>query len=243
MENINLTNLIKNTQNNKNKSISGFTSSENMFEFLKIQNNTFKFVKNLTVYDLSSWIISKHTFISKSKKKNKYISFKRGTIIFADFGVNFNGEISYNHPGVILSETLDKVLVAPCSSGRLNKVFKDQNDPTTIYPQYLIGETAHGFSKQTVVLLDDVRWISKNRILNSFNIVDSSFFANLQDSFLKLFADVYTNKMETLNNLKELQLKEIEALNNLKESHLKEIENLKLKIKENEEIINKLQNK
>lgn len=228
MEKINLTNLIINTKNNTNKTIPGFTSSEDMFEFFKIQNNTFKFIKKLTLYDLSSWIISKHSFLNKSKSKKNYISYKRGTIILADFGVNFDGEISYNHPGVILNETSDKVLVAPCSTGRLRKAFKDPSDPTTIYPQYLIGEITHGFSKKTVILLDDVRWISKNRILNSFNIVDLTLFRKLQDSFLKIFADIYTKKIETLTQLKD--------------SQLKEIENLKLKIEENEKIIKEFQN-
>ena len=227
MEKINLTNLVANTKKNTNKTIPGFSSSEDMFEFFKVQNNTFKFIKNLSLYDLSSWVISKHSFLNKAKSKKNYISYKRGTIVLADFGVNFNSEISYNHPGVVLNQTSDKVLVAPCSTGRLRKAFKDPNDPATIYPQYLIGEKTHGFTKKTVILLDDVRWISKNRILNSFNIVDSNLFKKIQDSFLNIFADFYTKKIETLTQLKD--------------SQLQEIENLKLKIEENEKIIKKFQ--
>lgn len=227
MELIDVSKLVSNTKDNSNKQIQCFTSSEGMFEFFKLQNNFFKHTKsNLSLYDLSSWIISKNRFLLQQKSINNK-RYKRGQIIYIDFGINYNGEISYNHPGVVLSETYSKVLIVPCSSSRIRKAYDAKNK---LFPEYLIGEPTDGFTKKTVLLLDDVRWVSKSRILKDFPPISSNLFKNIQDKFLELSANVFLKKITTLENLKNSNSLEIEELKKQLEKKDLEIEELKEKI-------------
>ena len=134
MEKIKLTDLIINTKKNTNKNIKCEDSSETMFEFFKIQHNTFKQVKSdFSLHELSSWVTSKFNYLKQKKHKQNTFTYKKRQILLVDFGTNIRGEIAYNHPCVVLNSTKNKIFVAPCSSSRIKKV----NNPLTgtIYPQ------------------------------------------------------------------------------------------------------------
>jgi len=214
MEQINLAYLESIRQDRQNKTIDCKDCSETMLQYFYTIHNLFKFIKNtFKNFELALWIKSNEVFI---KRKNTFHSndYSIRDIVWVDFGSNVGGELSYEHPCIIVKNEFDKVFVIPCSSSKLSKAYDRTGN---LYPEFMIGKRTDGFSKNTAIILNNAKWISKSRILKKHNQRVSKTLYN--DIYNKLFAMIFEPKARLLDITKK-SLKEKETANiNLSEEN------------------------
>lgn len=149
-------------------------------------------------YTLMNWVIHIDRWIDNLSKdvKTKY---NRGDIVYVEWGaMNFGYEPSYEHPGVIVANGYNTVLVAPCSSQTFGKGHNGVFD--------LPKTDATGLTDDTGVSANAARWISKNRIINragsvlNIKVMDQvdEFLMN-QTFFYKVVKASYENEIFDLN--------------------------------------------
>lgn len=218
-----LLNLIKSDK--KNKNIKSKENHKAMLQFFYSQNNIFKFIStDFSVYELTLWIKSKANYINKKTTKNTTNYFPKN-ILFVDLGENLGSELSYEHVCVVLKAEYEKLFVIPCSSSRVARATNPKTG--TLFPEYLIGTTADGFTKETALLLNDAKWISKNRVISNtgYNISNSLFSAIYESVFSLLFPSK-SNQIAKLEQIKNENFIKIQNLNNIIKDQNDKIEKL-----------------
>ena len=118
-------------------------------------------LEELKIYD--HWV--------KDDRENPfYENYDVGSILYCDFGaMNFGFELSFPHPCVVLAQRKAFMLVAPCSTKKYGHNFDDILD----------GTTADGFQQNTGIIVDNVRWISKGRVIARMGKVRDDFLRKL----------------------------------------------------------------
>ena len=136
MEKLDL-NLIDAEKNKKDKVEKLINNHTLLGQFLLLQNNIFKFVKNFTIYEFCLWIKYMNFYILRKNEfyKNKY---KKGEIVYIELGANVGNELSYIHPCVILEENRDNIFVIPCSSSKVSKIYDKYGK---MYKEYILAKT------------------------------------------------------------------------------------------------------
>ncbi|MDF2650000.1 MAG: hypothetical protein K0Q73_5805 [Paenibacillus sp.] len=112
----------------------------------------------MDAYSMMNWIIHVDRW-RVNLGRTSITPYVRGDIVYVEWGaMNFGYEPSYEHPGVVISNGHNTVLVAPCSSQTYGKGHTGVFDlPTT---------DATGLTQDSGVSAGAIRWISKNRIIN-----------------------------------------------------------------------------
>lgn len=204
-------------------------------QFLLLQNNLFKFIKNFSCYEFCLWLKYKTLYIDR-KSTFSTQKYKKGDLIYVELGANIANELSYIHPCVVLENKQQDLFVIPCSSSKLSKAY-DKNG--NLFPEYLVGEPSDGFYRKTVLILNNVKWISKTRVVKNMGTINAPFLK-------KIFEETFTfnypmqsfilNKLDKKNKENEEKIKEltkiIEEKDKIINQQISEIENLKLTNKE-----------
>ena len=181
---------------------------------------------------LNNWLIRK-----SQKSTTKY---KLGDIIEFDCGLNFSGELSYRHTGIILEETDDMVLTAPTTSGE-SYIEKTSEKPGGIWYYKLVGKS-EGFDHDCVLMLNNIKMVSKRRIITSYGNISNTqnglqYFDKIKyELFSHYFPKQYLEyecKISDLNA--EIRNKNLEIQNLLKQN-----DDLTTKIKEQKSKISNL---
>lgn len=201
-------------------------------QFLLLQNNLFKFIKTFSCYEFCLWLKYKDLYINK-KRVHYTMGYKKGDLLYVELGANIGNELSYIHPCIVLEEKFQSLFVVPCSSSKVSKAINKKTGKP--YNEYLIGEQVDGFPKKTVLIFNNVRWISKTRVVRKIGTVDSGFLTKVfEKSFLynTPHKSYLLNKFQDLNNENEKKIKELEKIIEDKDKIInqqnEEIENLKL---------------
>lgn len=194
--------------------------------FAHSQVNTNDVLKEFTTYEMAHWTNNTDRWLSNRANTNT-TGYKRGTIIYADLGAtNFRYEPSFTHPCVVLDQNRNFILVAPCSSKKYGKG----------YPEIVDATPADGFSCNTGIQTNGIRWISKNRIISTIGTT-STRVLNCVDTLI--LNSIPLHKMQLIEKDNE-----IETITNEKDSLETEKEDLEATIKnllaENEELRKKL---
>ncbi|MGL4848134.1 MAG: type II toxin-antitoxin system PemK/MazF family toxin [Clostridium sp.] len=157
-----------------------------------------EFVLKLKEVEIKSIILSLRRWLSTKGKINK-VSFKRGDIVEIDLGLGYGFEMSYLHPCIILEDSnAGFSLVIPCSTGKFGKKNK-----------YIINGTKEdGFKKDTGVLIDSIRCISKTRINRKVGEVSLEFYDRINEKILLEFFKKQSMEVRNLKKDYEAVLKE-----------------------------------
>lgn len=158
--------LDKIIRGDSSETINAGSSSVCLSQFLNMISNFTSKANDFTESDLSlltkglQQFFNRRTFISC--KENIQV----GDIFNVDFGINYEPEMSYNHPGLILEEIGDLVLVVPSSTSptKLANAYhpiKNKNG----YWYYYEVDNSDGFAERCVLILGNVCTISKGRLL------------------------------------------------------------------------------
>lgn len=167
-----LTDIIKNV---KSKCISCIENNELMKIFTKCLGNIYEFAKtNFSCYELTCWIVSMNNYIDKKKVLNKTNNkaYNKRDILMVDFGIAYGYELGYKHVCVVIEEDKENVLVVPCTSSKVGK----KNRFGKPFPEYIEANDTDGFDKKTMIKLNGMKWISKDRVLDKKGEVTKEYF-------------------------------------------------------------------
>lgn len=161
-------------------------------------DNTDELIRSgFTKFELLLWIESNEIYI-KRKKTYFYNTYNLRDIVLIDLGQNVGNELSYEHFAIVLKNSYDKMFVVPCSSSKIKKAYNPKTG--TLYDEYLVGDVADGFSKKTVIMTRDAKWISKSRVLKRTGTISKPLFDQLYD---KIFIDLFEPRHHLLGVIKQ----------------------------------------
>lgn len=150
--------------------------------------NVIDTLKDLSIYDMAQWINNIDRWI-KNKTMENTKTYGRGCIVFLDLGAqNFRYEPSYTHPGVIIAENKNMVLIVPCSSKKYGKNLPGIIDATPL----------DGFGSNTGVQVDCLRWVHKNRIISAVGRAKGTILNKIDQHILDLIP-TYKKEISNLN--------------------------------------------
>lgn len=145
--------------------------------FSHSQTNVHDALQDFSTYEMAHWTSYIDRWLSNRSAKANTRGYKRGFIVLVDLGAsNFGHEPSFTHPAVVLAQTKDSLLIAPCSSKKYGKG----------YPEIIDASTSDGFSSNTGIQTNAIRWISKNRVIAQLGITTSQILNKIDALLLKL---------------------------------------------------------
>ena len=191
--------------------------------------NTNDIIKEFTTYEMAHWTNNTDRWLFNRRNVNT-AGYARGTIIYADLGAtNFKYEPSFTHPCLVLDQNRNFIMVAPCSSKKYGKG----------YPEIVDATPLDGFSCNTGIQTNGIRWISKNRVISTIgttstrvlNCVDSLILTSIPlHKMLLLEKSKEIDKLENEKNTLETEKAHLETIIT---DQLFEIEQLKKQLIEN----------
>lgn len=196
-------------------------------DLIEVSRNLDDRIRNWNLEDGVNWMLGFNSYVKDKtgtlhvKYSNSHI-FKRGEIVLVDFFGHFGTELTYEHPAIVLADNFDGLVIAPISS----PCYKDSNNRHVDLQKNIpdLGDLPNNCG----IKLEQIRFISKKRVLNKFNRVSNTNKLNEIDEVLMKTLTPYSYQQLIMNqrNLQsELDNKNMELIE--KE---KEIENLKLEI-------------
>lgn len=168
-------------------------------------------------------------------KKEKKISVQKGQVCQFEFGNNIFPEMSFEHRGLIMGQSKNLLYVLPiCTYNRKYKEHKEAFhlvDNNTKESKksicYLIKKNEFSFiSRDSVIKLDDLKSISKNRLIYNQGKMDinSDIFKSIEAKVIqRFFQDFYFNFVRMQSEI-ESKDNELNELKEIKEQMLKELE-------------------
>lgn len=147
--------------------------------------------------------------LSRTKKKSRRRC-PPGTIIEVEFGLPFKGETPYRHSAMVIHEYETKVLVCPSTSNKdlWGKAYHPISNPDGSKQFYRVDKS-DGFDHECVLSLVECKSISKNRIIETYGIVDVKSEESAYKQIRKiLFYEIFPEEIKEY----EQQITELEKV-------------------------------
>ena len=186
-------------------------SSACLSQFLNIISNFTSKANDFTESDLALLTKGLQQFLNRRTFTECREDIEIGDIFNVDFGINYEPEMSYNHPGLILEEVGDLVLVVPSSTSptKLSNAYHPTKNKNGNWYYYEV-DRSDGFAERCVLILGNVCTISKGRLLEKkghliCDIADEkSLYRNIRNIIMQhLFSKEYnklTSRIAELEN-------------------------------------------
>jgi mRNA-degrading endonuclease toxin of MazEF toxin-antitoxin module len=192
-------------------------SSVCLKEFLKIEENQIAFLRSLKQDESANFLMSFQNWMLRRSITTCKDSVDIGDIFYADLGINYKPEFSYHHPVIILEKIGGMYLIVPVSTTPSNiaSAFHPDDNPTgntylrKVYGSDAAPKTSDGFERTGAVLLNELKVVSKGRLISKkgslSNISDpNSLFREIKQSVFKLaFPKEHIRMMKLEQQLKE----------------------------------------
>lgn len=174
-------------------------------------------IKEFSTYEMAHWTNYADRWVSNRTSHPNTTGYPRGTIVYVDLGAgNFGHEPSFSHPGIVLDQNRDSILLAPCSSKKYGKGFPEVVDATI----------SDGFSTNTGVQTKSIRWLSKNRVISKIGTTSTRVLDCIDTLVLKSIP-LYTREILDKDNIIAVLEAEKNFLENDNKNLQAEIERLK----------------
>lgn len=216
------------SKKDKSKEIPGKDDSELYPIYIHSLTNFSDLTRNYSTYEMAHWTNYADRFCNSKKGPSQNTKgYKRGSIVFVDLGAgNFGHEPSYTHPAVVLQQNRVSIMVAPCSSKKYG----------CGYPKIVDATSENGFTTNTGIQTDSIRWISKDRVISWLGRVDSSILDCIDSILLEGIPTHEREILEKDNAISQLE-EEKSAVEEENDTLKSEKASLEEKIKKlNEEI-------
>lgn len=224
----NITRFSENKAENKAKEAR--KTSSIILAAVQLMENYIKGIKNLSVFDASSIILSEANWIRNNRRTDfldnngNKVNIKIGTVYYLDFGNTFYNELAYFHHGLCVGKKNGKMLIVPMTSGvkYFSSCYHPINNPTANkkYRQALVSE---GFKKDCVLKLNDAKFISPGRINKETITINSDVLKQIQEQLFSIqFPELYQKFYNSTRKIEkyEKQISEQkEIINQLKENN------------------------
>ncbi len=207
-------------------------------DLFETQNKMVDNFKSKCLESNIKWLSGLENYVKDKERprdnKLYYKNYKKGSIIFVDFFGNFGNEYTYNHPAIVLKENRGLLVVAPMTSNP-----SIYNDTQEYHIKLPANEEVLGDRKvDSTILLEQIRTISKNRVLikkSLGRVTKNEKLKEIDNAIIKYLAgfsfDLIKQEMKALINSKDNEIAENKAI----------IEKQKIKIDEQEKEILELQ--
>ena len=179
-------------------------SSICLSQFVNIISNLTSKANDFTESDLALLTKALQQFLHRRTFTSCREDIKVGDIFNIDFGINYEPEMSYNHPGLILEEVGDLILVVPTStsSKKLQNAYHPIKNKNGNWYYYEVDKS-DGFAERCVLILGNVCTISKGRLLEKKGHLtcditdDNSLYRKIRNIMIQhLFSKEY-NKLSS----------------------------------------------
>lgn len=216
----------------RNKNRKAMDAHKVLGAFMQTKENLNIIIRQLNIYDASNimmgeknWMMRNH-FSKYMPSRGKANKVQMGQVCIVDYGKTYKGEIGYIHPGLCIGKKENKYLVIPMTTGKnwRSTCYHPTNNPeqTKQYRQSCVSE---GFSKDGVLLMSDMKFISGGRIFDLLEVINATALKSIQ---MQAMGIAFPNWVNSYN---ELQLK-YEKMGKQLENAKKQINNLKSKCEE-----------
>ena len=214
----------------KNKTKDAFDDSIILSSFLKLFSNIIYELQSLKVNEVALFVNSMNHWIT-NKKYSSNKKYKPGTIIEYECGLNYQEELSYRHTGLVIEELDKKIVVIPSSSTN-SLIDKSSEKENGLWYYVLVGKN-EGFDHECVLLLNDMKTVSKKSVIGSFkkmtkSIPGSKIFDTIK---LSLVHHYFPKQILEKDNIIRDLLEENRKIKELNEELQKDIEEKTKKIK------------
>ncbi|MGG3920319.1 type II toxin-antitoxin system PemK/MazF family toxin [Parageobacillus thermoglucosidasius] len=114
-------------------------------------------------------------------KYTKNHTLDRGRIVYVELFGHMGHELTYPHLAVVLAEEHDWILIAPTST-------KAYNDDNPYHIDLCKNNPEHGVDEDCALMLDHIRAISKQRVINKYRrLTCSQKLDEIDAAILKLY--------------------------------------------------------
>ncbi len=226
-------------------SYKAFSDSTLLSSFLAIINNIIEMGSKMNNIEMAMFTDSIQHWIKSRNKKKSSKRCSPGTIIEVEFGLSYKIETPYRHSALVIKDYQNKVLVVPCTSHKefVDIAYHPQKRPDGDKNYRLVG-TEDNFDHDCVLVLNDIKTVSKNRIISTCGKIDTESENSAYYEIRKIILnDIFSNEIQNYE-------KEIYELNNTIESYRETvytkkgiIDSLYRTIEMKEKHIQKLENK
>jgi hypothetical protein len=178
--NVNYSKLNSAIKDDKSKSKKAFDEDIFLSSYLITIGNMINKMSDMDQHELGIFTKSLDTWL-RNRNKSRVFSgvIQRGDICMFDWNINYKPELSYFHPGLIIEEVNNMLLVVPASSkvNTISQAYHPDTNPTGNWYNRKVSIT-DGFSDDCVLLLDNLKITSTTRVINKVG----SLTCNLKDS-------------------------------------------------------------
>lgn len=172
--------LKKHLKSNTNecKHTHSFENSVVAKSFFALFNKMINKFSIMTEYETGLFIQSFDKWLDRKDIVNRTendVKVEVGDICMLDWNINYNPELSYVHPGLIIEDINNMILVVPVS-GQQDKIDvayhpEDNPDGDQNYRKVKVDD---GFLKDSVLFISEMKVISKSRIINKIGSLTCS---------------------------------------------------------------------
>lgn len=205
--NINYTKLNSSIKDKQSKDNKAFDNDVFLSSYITMMSNMGNKMQDMTQHELGLFIKSLDTWLNKRKKNNtcgKEISV--GDILMIDWNINYKPELSYYHPGLVVGISNEMLLVVPTSSKEktIDKAYHAETNPTGNWFNRKV-DVSDGFGEDCVLLLDNLKTISKTRVINKVGKLtcalkeDNALFQEIKNVLIK---NLFPHEYEVFLNIK-----------------------------------------
>ena len=143
---------------------------------------------------------------TRRKRTSCSITPKKGEIIYVEFGLNYSGEMAYEHPAYVIKAKNSLCVVHPCTSNssKVLTAYHPTDNPSGNKRMYKLKAGEGGLLKDTAILLNEIQTISYGRIIRTFS--PTSLSNIIQDEIDKIdfayyFQLLYHKTQTTINSI------------------------------------------
>lgn len=158
--------------------------------------------RNWALEDAIRWMMGFANYVNEKnanfKCKYEKHKFNKGDIILVDLFGHFGSELTYDHPAIVISDEFNGCIIAPISS----TAFKDRVHTHVDLPKQVSDQG--DLKNNCAIKLEQIRYVSKKRILQKFNRVSNNAkLKEIDDILMQHLAGFTYNKL--IQNEKQLQ--------------------------------------
>lgn len=153
-----------------------------------------------------NWIIGFDSYVKDKtgnlnpRFQNNHI-FNKGDIVLVDFFGHFGTELTYEHPAIVLKDTYDGIVIAPISSTCYN-----DSDSSHVDLSRQVNDLGN-MPNNCGIKLEQIRFISKKRVLQKFNRVSNTNKLNeIEEVLMKTLTPYSYQQLITRQRLMQTQL-------------------------------------
>lgn len=204
---------LKNIQRTK-ESHKAFGENILLSSFLSNISNIIEMGSKMSNLEMSMFTDSFYHWFKNRDRKKSSKRCSSGTIVEVEFGLPYKTETSYRHSALVIKEYQNKVLVIPCTSHKefVEIAYHPSKRPDGDKEYRLVG-TEDNFDHDCVLVLNEFKVISKNRIISTCGKInidtedENCAYYEIRKIILnEIFSDelkVYDDEIERLNGVIE----------------------------------------